>query len=250
MKLYFRNSDNLRLAGILTIPKKTTKTCIVLCHGATVDKEEGGVFTYLSKRLAKEGFAVFRFDFRGHGESQGRSVDMTIKDQQDDIDNALDTLIERGYKRFGLVAASFAGISSTYYASRHQNRIKGLVYWNAVIKTHTLLDRWHKADKENNFEKKGFILRGNVKYGRSLVKDLERLRPEKELKNIKIPVFFIHGDKDSSVPHKEALALANEIDADMETVHGAKHGFHNKRSFKVAAEKAALFFSKVLDIGA
>ena len=70
-KIYFTNTDGLRLCGILTKPNKETQKCIVLCHGITYTKEEGGIFTELAKRLADNGFAVFRFDFRGHGESEG-----------------------------------------------------------------------------------------------------------------------------------------------------------------------------------
>jgi predicted alpha/beta-hydrolase family hydrolase len=63
-KFYFKNKDDLKLCGILTKSTKETKSCIVLCHDITVDKEEGGIFTELAKKLANVGFAVFRFDFR------------------------------------------------------------------------------------------------------------------------------------------------------------------------------------------
>ncbi len=62
----------------MTIPQKKTRNCIILCHGITVNKEEGGIFTNLAKKLAKVGFAVFRFDFRGHGESEGDSINLTV----------------------------------------------------------------------------------------------------------------------------------------------------------------------------
>lgn len=64
-KVYFENKDGLKLVGIIENHETITKTCIMLCHGATVDKEEGGIFTELSSRLVKAGFSTFRFDFRG-----------------------------------------------------------------------------------------------------------------------------------------------------------------------------------------
>ena len=69
-KHYFKSGD-LILCGILTRPTKNTDKCIVLCHGITVDKDEGGIFTELARKLAEAGFTVFRFDFRGHEESEG-----------------------------------------------------------------------------------------------------------------------------------------------------------------------------------
>jgi predicted alpha/beta-fold hydrolase len=113
-KFYFKNKDGLKLCGILTKPTKETKSCVVLCHGITVDKEEGGIFTKLAKKLANVGFAVFRFDFRGHGESERRSVDMTITGEERDLEN------------FGILGASFAGEGSLSIYSKAPRYCKSI----------------------------------------------------------------------------------------------------------------------------
>jgi alpha/beta superfamily hydrolase len=77
-KIYFKNKDGLKLAGILEKPKSKTNTCIILCHGATVDKEEDGIFTDLSRKLSNAGFATFRFDFMGHGECTNTSASSSL----------------------------------------------------------------------------------------------------------------------------------------------------------------------------
>ena len=109
-KVYFKTSDGLKLCGILSVPKIKTQKCIVLCHGiGNVDKEEDGVFTKLAKKLANAGLAVFRFDFRGQGESEGEQINMTVDGESKDLETAIRFLQEKRYREFGILGASFAG---------------------------------------------------------------------------------------------------------------------------------------------
>lgn len=59
-RIFFDTPDGLKLCGILTTPKSTTQECIILCHGLTVDKNEGGTHTELARRLIEHGYATFR----------------------------------------------------------------------------------------------------------------------------------------------------------------------------------------------
>jgi len=78
-KVFTFNKQGEKLVGLKHLPQnKNKKTAskhkypaIILVHGFGVNKEESGMFTNLAKVLAKNGFAVFYFDFSGRGESQG-----------------------------------------------------------------------------------------------------------------------------------------------------------------------------------
>jgi alpha/beta superfamily hydrolase len=95
-KVVFTNEDEIELVGILHTSNIPTNTCIILCHGITTNKDEAGMFIELAETLVEKGFAVFRFDFRGHGESEGRSIDMTIAGEQADIAAAFKTMEAKG----------------------------------------------------------------------------------------------------------------------------------------------------------
>ncbi|PIV37516.1 hypothetical protein COS31_04240 [Candidatus Roizmanbacteria bacterium CG02_land_8_20_14_3_00_36_15] len=85
-KIFFSSTDKLKLCGVWHTPSKKTSKAIVLAHGISVDKdEEGGNFIKLANLLSGAGYAVFRFDFRGNGESEGDPRKMTIKEEVDDL---------------------------------------------------------------------------------------------------------------------------------------------------------------------
>lgn len=49
---------------------------VILCHGFGADR--GGMFRPIADRLNARGVAAIRFDFDGHGESEGAFSDMTV----------------------------------------------------------------------------------------------------------------------------------------------------------------------------
>jgi len=255
-KFYFKNRDGLKLCGILTKPEKETKNCIVLCHGITVDKEEDGVFTELARKLANVGFAVFRFDFRGHGESEGKSVDMTITGEERDLESSVKFLLGLGYENFGILGASFAGGAVSLYVAKHQEIVKALVLWNAVIDYHSLLESklpWPKKyfgkEQIQKLERMGFIKIGSSKFkiGRNLFVEMQKLQPWKELQKLRIPILFVHGDKDTYVPYEDYVKYSKLLKAKLETIRGAEHGFHDNKQQEEQADKVTVeFFLKNL----
>lgn len=81
----FRSLDGLRLRGTLTMPPVALGAAAVLVHGGGVTREEGGFFARFAAGLAEAGMPVLRFDFRAHGESDGRPEDLTIAGVANDI---------------------------------------------------------------------------------------------------------------------------------------------------------------------
>lgn len=256
-KIYFKNSDNLTLCGILTTPKHKSNTCVILCHGMTVDKEEGGIFTHLAKELSLNGFSVFRFDFRGHGESEGESTDMTVENEVKDLNNAFEFTKIKGYKTFGIVAASFGGGAASFFVPKHQNSIKALALWNPLIDYHSLVnptlpwgkEYWGKPAFEKA-EKEGFIEVGNKKFklGKNLINEVKVIEPWKELLKLATPILFVHGDKDTYVPYDDSVKYSKIVkNGKLTTIKGAEHGFHdNPKDAEKADQETVNFLLKNL----
>ncbi len=253
-KVFFQTSDELKLCGILSIPRQKTQKCIILCHGITVDKEEDGIFTNLAKQLMKQGFAVFRFDFRGHGESEGRSTDMTIKGEAEDLGAGVKFLQQKGFKKFGILAASFAGGAACFYTVKHQDIVKALVFWNSLIDygssessmTPWVKKYWGKPAFER-IEKYGFTEVGSRKFkiGRNLMLEISALKPWQELLKLELPILFIHGDADSYISHKDSVKYAKLVkNGKLVIVKGAEHGFHDNPKHAEEADRETIKFFK------
>lgn len=236
-KFYFKASDGLKLCAILSKPQNSTTKCIILCHGITVDKEEDRIFTNLAKELVEAGFNVFRFDFRGHGESEGNSVDMTIMGEVKDLEAAINFLKEKGYKDFGLLGASFAGGTVSFFSFAHQDLIKALVLWNALTDYRSKINPvtewgnkyWGKPAFDRA-EKFGFTEIGSRKFkvGIKLMNELKHLKPWGALQKTKIPILFVHGDRDTYIPVEDSVKYSSAIkNASLKIIHGAEHGFHD-----------------------
>lgn len=116
--MFFPNSKENRLCGILSNPtNEKQKPIIILCNGFSTSKD-GRSYLGLEKILNKYGISTFRFDFYGHGESDGKFEHITISEAVDDVQNAIQFLKESGYKRIGLVGSSFGGMASIIAAAQ------------------------------------------------------------------------------------------------------------------------------------
>jgi len=235
-KITFTSKDGLSLSGIWHVPTNKSSKAIILAHGITVDKDEYGIFIKLANALQQNGYAVFRFDFRGHGESEGKSIELTVTGEIIDLEAAVKEVINKGYNEIGLLGASFGGGSTALYVSKNQEGIRCLCLWNPVLNyDHTFLNPtlpWLKDKKEymmKDILEKGWTTLGSKKYviGKSLFDDMAKFQPYKALENIRIPTMIIHGTSDTKVPYedsKEYFALL--IHGKLLTIENSEHGFH------------------------
>ena len=117
-KIFFRSSKGHRLCGILSDPAgEKDHPLILLCHGFTTSKD-GRTCVRLEEKLNQNEFSTFRFDFFGHGESEGEFADITISEAVDDVQSAIRFVNDSGYERIGLVGSSFGGFASILTAGR------------------------------------------------------------------------------------------------------------------------------------
>jgi uncharacterized protein len=252
-KVFFKTSDSLKLCGILSVPELKSDKCIILCHGIGYHKDESDdMFKNFAKKLYGLGFAVFRFDFRGHGESEGKSINMTVTGETKDLEGAVKFLQNKGFKQFGILSQSFAGGATSLFTSSNQDIVKALVLWNSVIDyaekiNPTLpwtIKYWGKPAFDR-VEKFGFTEIGSKKFkvGRELMEEIKILKPWEELLKLSIPVLFVHGDMDRYVRVEDSIKYSGMMrNSKLEIIHGADHGFHENQKFTEQGEKTTVEF--------
>ena len=75
------------LTGILAMPTEgSARRAVLLSHGWSGHRcGPAGVLVHLARRLAADGCASLRFDFRGRGESGGNGLETTLSTMSADL---------------------------------------------------------------------------------------------------------------------------------------------------------------------
>ncbi|HET9947223.1 MAG TPA: alpha/beta fold hydrolase [Patescibacteria group bacterium] len=255
-QLFITTKDNVVLSSLLCEPTIATKKIIILCHGITVDKEEGGVFTKLSQELVSSGFATIRFDFRGHGESGGNSEEMTISGELVDLEAVYQAVKKEGFEKIGIIAQSFGGGIATLFTPSHT--IEALCLWSPVLNyEHCFLHPtlpWlsqRKDEIRQDFKEKGWSTLGSrkMKIGKELYGEMENYFPFKQLHKITVPTVIVHGSADTYVPYEDSQKYILEMKekGKLVTIEGGEHGFHDNPVHEEEAERITVaFFRKNL----
>ncbi|WP_119727054.1 alpha/beta hydrolase [Thermomonospora amylolytica] len=233
----FSSLDGLRLHGTLVMPTEVHGPAVVLVHGGGVTREEGGFFTQLADGLADIGLPSLRFDFRAHGESEGRQEDLTLSGVVNDIRAAVEHVrAETGSGPVSLIGASFGGGICAFYASRHPESLHRLVLFNPLLDyKRRFVDEkpyWHgdRIDEEAGRE---LAAHGHVahsptfKLGRALLNEVFYLAPHRELGKVTTPTLILHGTGDTFIPVQSSRDAVGQFGAEAELIEieGAQHGF-------------------------
>jgi len=87
----------------------------------------------LALRLARLGFHVLRFDYRGCGDSSGEPVDADLGRWAEDVGRAADELEDRaGLVKVGLVGLRLGG-TLALLAARRRRDVEAVVLWEPVL---------------------------------------------------------------------------------------------------------------------
>jgi uncharacterized protein len=233
----FRSLDGIRLRGTLVVPAALSASASVLVHGGGVTRHEGGFFTRVASGLADAGVSSLRFDFRGHGESEGRQEDLTISGVVNDIRCAAEHVrAKTGIHRISVIGTSFGGGISAYYASRYPDQVERLVLFNPLLnyKKRFIDDKPYWTDEHISQEaghelaRRGFIAHSpTFKLGRALLNEVFYIQPHLALGRVTAPTLIVHGTRDTFVPVDSSRAAVTDMAgvASLVEVEGAQHGF-------------------------
>jgi len=124
-----------RLASTLHVPEGAgPHPAVLFCHGFTGNRvEPQRLFLTFARRLVSQGLAVLRFDFGGHGESEGTFHDLTLAGELKDAQAAWDFLGSHpavDSSRRAILGFSLGGWVAATSAPRFQPR--ALALWAPV----------------------------------------------------------------------------------------------------------------------
>jgi uncharacterized protein len=233
-KVYFTNTKGDKLCGILSDPSNRKKPVFILCHGFSSSKESK-TYPVLEEKLNSRGIATFRFDFYGHGESEGKFEDITVSEGVDDILQALACMKGKGYKKVGLVGTSYGGLCSIMAAAQSQDVFLLVLKCPVSDFYEVKLERDGKEFIKEAKQQGYFMYQtreGKRKVNYSFIEDFKHNNAYTAAKKITIPTLIVHGDKDETVPLEQSKKTASIIkDCKLVIVKGAGHRFYANQGY-------------------
>jgi acetyl esterase/lipase len=135
-----KTRDGVWLDGVVTEPKRRTRTALVLVHGlGSVFSSAPTLTRELSARLNAAAIGYFKFNTRGHdvvargGRQLAGAAYERFVDCVEDIRTVLAFVRQRGYQHVVLAGHSTGANKVLYYASRaHDRRVVGIILLGPV----------------------------------------------------------------------------------------------------------------------
>ena len=194
--------------------KNNHEKVVVIVHGF-FNSKDSVLLTELAEHLAEKQ-DVFMFDFRGHGKSTG--VFTWTSKEQLDLEAVLDH-IKSGYKSISVIGFSMGGSVSINVLARERHKIDSFICVSAPSDCSKIDYKWWKLSFENDIVYS--MLTKNGKAGKGVRPGPFWLYKEKPIDNIdklKMPVLYIHGDKDWVVDYKHSVKLHDKTDSSKKLV--------------------------------
>jgi len=226
-------SEGMKISGMLHLPEGENPPCVIASHGLLSSKDSEK-YIALGERMAGEGVAMLRFDFRGIGESEGSEEDNTISKKIADLCAAVNFI--RSYpglgNRVGLIGSSLGGFLSLIKASRDKE-MKAVVIWATPLHLDDLGSK--RQGEDTPLPPEAFF------------EDLPKHRLVPVLNKV-AHCLVIHGEEDEFVPLDQALGIFCNLSApkELHVIGGADHRLTHPAHRQRAIDLTVEWFKKYL----
>lgn len=199
---------------------------VILMHGIFSSKDYPPM-PRIARALAKEGIASIRFDFDGHGRSEGRMVDMTIANELADAKAICHYAASLPYVTgISLLGHSQGGVIASMTAGTEGIHPEALILLapGAVIKEACQGGHFFGNTFDPNDPPEYITCFHHYKLGRNYLLQTQQLDIYGVATNYQGPVCIIHGTDDGIVPlWCSEKYQAIYADAEMHIVEGENH---------------------------
>ncbi len=250
-KIMIPGSHGLLAATIERPPLKPGEQypMVIICHGFGGSRN-GGFLEDLAHKLPEKGIASIRFDFNGHGDSEGRFQDMTVLNEIEDAKHVYQYVRSLGYvnpQEIAIVGHSQGGVVSAMTAGElGADRIKAVVLMCAAavlrddcIRGNTFGKQYNPLDPPDTVD-----LGGGKLLGREYITTSFSLPIYETSERYHGPACIIHGTGDRIVPYTYSLRFHDIWSgSEYHELPGYDHGF--KPQPQTAVDIAVEYLSRI-----
>jgi uncharacterized protein len=221
------NAEGNVLTGVLHEPHKKSNTLIIAVHGWTGSMEQL-VIKQACIELARAGYAAYRFDQSGNGDSEGRFEDGTPSKHIREIERVIEHFRSQ-FKRIILYGYSLGGSYALIAAERA--RAQGVILFAAMVHPERFSDRF-TPQQMRELMSVGFTIItkkrpvGDIPYTitEEFIRQMKQITPLDAAAHLTIPVLIINGTSDLSEPASHAEEFMQVIaEKDLLLIGGGTH---------------------------
>jgi len=177
---------------------------VMLCHGFG-GRKDGPMFELIADSLMAHGIASIRFDFNGHGESEGEFVDMTVPNEVEDAIKVYEYVRDLRYvDKVAIVGHSQGGVVASMVAGQLEAgslEAVALMAPAAVLRDDAIRGSTMGANYDPLDPPEYVTLFGTMKLGRAYITSAFSLPIYETAAKYQGPAFIVHGTADRVVPY-------------------------------------------------
>lgn len=242
------DGDHGKLAAVIQTPDgQTTYPLVIICHGFTGNKNSE-LLTSLANYLEAEGIASLRFDFNGHGDSEGRFQDMTVLNEIEDAKKVF------AYARNlpGVTSVSIAGhsqggvVTSMVAGELGVENVQSIALMApAAVLRDDAIRGILQGTTYNSIDIPEYVVVRGLRVGYEYIKTAQTLPIYETAERYHGPAFLLHGTGDIIVPYTYSLNYHHIFPgSELALFNGYDHGF--SQDVLRAARTVADYFARQL----
>jgi pimeloyl-ACP methyl ester carboxylesterase len=236
-------SKGIKLSGVITLPDSVgdQQAGVLLLSGWRGDKNSNRSVR-LAEMLANAGIMSLRFDFLGHGESEGDIAKVTVSRELQNVWDARLFLMQNwnaDTKRMGIVGASVGGSVAILALAENVFRVGVVVSCRSDFRKNIKPGIYSFDKKEDG------VVVGRV-INRVMMRDGRRHNFYAAASKIQCQVMAIHGTADTTVPPIQTVNLVSSNQGIIQNywIEGGNHTMRDRT--EEVAEAAGTFLVKHL----
>ena len=223
----------------------------ILFLGGLASDMEGTKANYLEEWCRASDNSFLRFDYSGHGLSDGIFTDGSILKWSEDAISVLDNLTN---KKQLLIGSSMGGWIALILSKKRPNKIHSLLGIAAAPDfTEDLMWDKFSLEEKNKITSQGIIEQVSeysdepYKISKNLIFESRNCFVLREKLVLNFPVRLLQGTQDKDVPINTAINLINHItcnDARLEILKNADHSFSTEACLKLISDNLKKLLEK------
>jgi pimeloyl-ACP methyl ester carboxylesterase len=220
---------------------------VIMMHGFGGNKgggERKTLFDVIADKLEAQGIATIRFDFNGHGESEGEFWQHTVPNEIEDALKVYEYVRDLRYvSTVSVLGHSQGGVVASMVAGKLGAEIKSAVLMapaavlrDDAIRGSTMGATYDPLNLEGEYIE---MFGGRQKLGAEYIRTAFNLPIYETAANFKGALCVIHGTGDRVVPYTYGVRYTEQSpNAELYILHGEDHGFMKdmERATDIAVE--------------